>query len=212
MLTAADMQKRLLALEARVQGLEDRAAIEKLTRCYGYYLDKALWQEVLPLFTDDCRIEIGELGIYVGREGAERLYRGVLGEGPARGDERGLAPGLLFNHQLLQGVVDLDANADSASGRWRVFMQLAEFGKSAAWGEGVCNFSYRKQEGRWRICGLHFYRTFQTPFDESWITARSWVGGPHPIHAPDLPGSEHVESFPGAYVPPFHYRNPVTDR
>lgn len=206
------MRRQLLALQVRVQQLEDRAAIEKLTRCYGYYLDKALWHEVLPLFTDDCRIEIGALGTYVGQKGAARLYRGVLGQGPARGDERGLAPGLLFNHQMLQGVVDLDPNAKSASGRWRVFMQLAEFGKSAAWGEGICNFGYRKEQDRWRISSLRFYRTFQTPFEESWITARSWVGGVHPTQPPDLPGSEPAGSYPGAHVPPFHYRNPVTDR
>ena len=37
---------RVQALEARVQTAEDIEAINKLTRAYGYYLDKALWAEM----------------------------------------------------------------------------------------------------------------------------------------------------------------------
>jgi hypothetical protein len=38
---------------------------ERLQRVYGYYLDKKLWDEIVPLFTDDARVEIGGRGVDV---------------------------------------------------------------------------------------------------------------------------------------------------
>src|SRR5439155_18757693 len=116
--------------------LEDTQAFERLTRAYGYYLDKALWDEVLALFTDDCEIEISALGVYVGIKQAAVLFRDVLGKGPAMSDENGLVPGRLYNHFILQGIVEIDDGGHTASGRWRCFMQVASFGEKAFWGEG----------------------------------------------------------------------------
>ncbi|GAA5236187.1 nuclear transport factor 2 family protein [Verticiella sediminum] len=207
----ARLQARIAELERRVQTTEDTEAIKRLTRIYGYYLDKALWSEVLPLFTDDCSIEISMLGVYLGKRQAETLFRDVLGKGPAKSDERGLLWGQLYNHMLLQGVVHVAPDGRHARGRWRCFMQIATFGEKALWGEGPYEIEYRKEEdGLWRIRKLHFYRTFHTPFDEGWKTARSPVGGVRADFPPDLPPTEQYEPYPAAYIPPFHYRNPVT--
>jgi hypothetical protein len=203
--------KRVADLERRVRIGEDIEAINKLTRAYGYYLDKALWDEVIPLFTEDCSIELSALGVYVGREQAARLFRDILGAGPAKSDENGLVEGRLYNHMILQGIVHLDPGGDTASGRWRCFMQIAEFGNKALWGEGPYEIRYRKDGDIWRIHRLHFYRTYHTPFDEGWAKARSPAGtGLNKKHPPDLPPSIQYEPFPSAFVPPFHYPNPVT--
>ena len=203
--------RRLEVLEDKARRTEDIEAINKLTRAYGYYLDKALWDEVLPLFTDDCSIEISALGVYVGKRQAAVLFKEFLGKGPAMSTEEGLMPGFLYNHFILQGIVDVDDDGVNASGRWRCFMQLAQFGVRAAWGEGPYEIRYRKgDDGIWRIRKLHFYRTYHTPFEEGWAKAESPAGGMKEHLPPDHPPSVEYKPWPGAYVPRFHFSNPVS--
>lgn len=202
---------RIESLELRLRKMEDIEALKKLTRMYGYYLDKALWHHVLPLFTDNCEVEISALGVYAGREQVNTLFREVLGKGPAMSDENGLVHGRLFNHLILQGIVHVADDGRSAQGRWRAFVQVAEFGKSAVWGEGPYEIEYRKDDaGRWLIRKLHFYRTYHTPFDEGWAKAASPKGGMREAHPPSRPPSMDYEPYPAVFVPPFHYRNPIT--
>ena len=204
------LQARVQALEAKVRTAEDIEAINKLTRMYGYYLDKALWDEMLPLFTEDCWVEISALGIYKGKKQAEVLFKELLGKGPAMSDEKGLVYGRLYNHMIVQGIVHVDEDGEHASGRWRCFMQIAEFGVKAVWGEGPYEIRYRKEDGLWRISHLHFYRTYHTPFEEGWAKAKSPSGGVRTQLPPDLPPSVDYEPFPAVFIPPFHYANPVT--
>lgn len=207
----SDIQRllaRVEALERRVQVADDIEAINKLTRAYGYYLDKALWDEALGLFTDDCSVEISALGVYEGKRQTEVLFKDLLGKGPAMSNENGLVWGRLYNHLIVQGIVHVDPDGHGASGRWRCFMQIAEFGKSAVWGEGPYEIRYRKgDDGVWRIRRLHFYRTYHTPFDEGWAKARSPVGGVRAHLPPDRPPSVDYDVWPGVHVPRFHYAN-----
>jgi hypothetical protein len=140
----AVLTERLEHLERRLTETENIHQIERLTRAYGYYLDKALWDEALALFTDDCSVEISALGIYVGKKQAGVLFKDLLGKGPALSDDNGLVWGRLYNHMIVQGIVNVDDDGRGASGRWRCFMQIAEFGKSAVWGEGPYEIRYRK--------------------------------------------------------------------
>ena len=209
--TLSALMKRIVELERKVQRAEDVEAINKLTRAYGYYLDKALWDEVLPLFTEDCSIEISALGVYVGQKQAAVLFKEFLGKGPAKSNQNGLEPGYLYNHFILQGIVDVDADGVNASGRWRCFMQLAQFGVRAAWGEGPYEIRYRKgQDGIWRIHKLHFYRTYHTPFEEGWAKAKSPAGGVKEHLPPDHPPSVDYQPWPEAFIPQFHFANPVS--
>lgn len=208
--TLDSLVARIARLEARVAQAEDIEAINKLTRMYGYYLDKALWSELLPLFTEDCSIEISALGVYLGQAQAEVLFRQILGKGPAKSDDKGLLYGQLYNHLIVQGIVHLDEGGHTASGRWRCFMQIAEFGQKAVWGEGPYEIRYRKEDGVWKMSHLHFYRTYHTPFEEGWAKARSPAGGVRENFPPDRPPSVDYEPFPGFFVPPFHYANPVS--
>src|SRR5690554_2272038 len=97
--------RTLAALEARIEQLEEEVdtarsiqQIERLQRAYGYYLDKARWDEAVDLLTDDCTVEIAGRGVYRGRDRALVLFRDVLG-----GGRIGLAEGQLYNHMNLQG-------------------------------------------------------------------------------------------------------------
>ena len=209
----AALEAQLSALQKRLGVHDDTEQINKLTRIYGYYLDKALWDELLPLFTDDCEVEISALGVYLGRRQLETLFKKFLGQGPAKSGPDGLLHGQMYNHMMVQGIVHVDEDGRRAKGRWRSFMQLAEFGKYGRWGEGVETFEYEKDgAGLWRIARMHFYRTFHTPYEESWSTATSPKGGMLKDYPPDRPPTEDYDPWPGVYIPPFHYPNPVTGK
>jgi hypothetical protein len=199
--------ERIEKLEKRVQRLDDVDAISKLTRAYGYYVDKQLWDQVVDLFSDDCVIEIAGRGVYHGKKGANSLFLGSMGQG-----EVGLKPGSLFNHMILQGIVDVDPNGTTAQARWRAFVQLAQYQKIALWSEGTYENTYVKQNGTWKLSGMHFYATYYTPFDQGWAKASFPNNGPSKANPPDEPQSVNYDVFPGHYVPPFHYPNPVTGR
>jgi hypothetical protein len=201
----ATLDARLAALEARVARLDDRAAIEKLTRAYGYYVDKQLWDQVADCFSTDAVIEIAGRGVYHGRDGADRLFRQAMGGGRV-----GLRDGALFNHMILQGIVDVAPGGQTAQGRWRAFVQIAQYQAFGIWSEGTYENTYVKRDGVWQISGMHFYATYYTPYDQGWAKAALPNNGPSRDHGPDAPPSVAYDVFPGHYVPPFHYANPVT--
>ena len=203
----ADLEARLAALEARVQTQEDIEAINKLTRAYGYYVDKQLWNEVADTFSNDAVVEIAGRGVYKGRKGVEDLFQCSMG-----GGEIGLKPGGLFNHMILQGIVDVDAGGKTAKARWRAFVQIASYQKFALWSEGTYENTYVKEDGVWKIRGMHFYSTYYTPFDQGWAKFSMPNNGPSKTCPPAAPQSVQYDVFPGHYVPPFHYPNPVTGR
>lgn len=203
----AQLTARLAALEARTQKLDDQSAIEKLTRAYGYYVDKQLWNEIVPLFSDDARVEIAGRGVYRGSAGVDRLFRLSMGRGNI-----GLSKGGLFNHMILQGIVNVSDDGKTATGRWRAFVQIGQAKAFAMWSEGTYENKYVKRNGVWQISDMHFYATYYTPFDQGWAKQTMPNNGPTATAGPDEPQSVQYDVFPGHYVPPFSYPNPVSGR
>jgi hypothetical protein len=198
---------RLAALEARIERLEDRAAIENLTRAYGYYIDKKVWGEVVPLFSKDAVVEISGRGVYKGGKGVETLFRQVIGRG-----SDGLAPGELSNHMVLQGVTNVAPDGKTATGRWRAFIQIGMWQKMGLWAEGTYDVRYVKENGVWKFSMMRWYGTYFTPYDKGWAQESFGNNGPSKDFPPDAPQSVQYDSYPGHYVPPFPYPNPVTGR
>jgi hypothetical protein len=203
----AAIEARIAALEARLTREEDRAAIEKLTRAYGYYIDKKVWDEVVPLFSDRAVVEISGRGVYKGARGVSTLFRDVIGR-----SHEGLADGELSNHMVLQGIVDVAPDGRTATGRWRAFIQIGQWQKAALWAEGTYDIGYVKQDGVWKFDRMIWYGTYFTPYDKGWAQAAFGNNGPSKAFPPDAPPSVQYDAFPGHYVPPFPYPNPVTGR
>lgn len=202
------LEKQVAEQNARLQNLDDIEKINKLTRAYGYYVDKNLWDQVVDLFADDCSVEIAARGVYLGKKGADRLFRGAFG-----GGKIGLQPGRLFNHFQLQGIVDVDPGGLTADGRWRVFAQIATIGRSAVWSEGIYEDVYTKEEGVWKFKKMKFWPTYYTPFDEGWAKKNLPNNGPSKEYPPDRPPTDNAGVFPDLnMIPPFHYKNPVTGK
>jgi hypothetical protein len=203
----------LKELEARIQTIEDIEAIRKLQHAYNYYLEHWQEDEVVDLFSDspDVTVEVGETGLYKGKEGARKFfaYRNVFG---AKTDK----PTPEFLHLLfpLSGIIDVDPGNKTAKGRWYGFGCL-----SIPAGEkirpvfitGVWENEYIKENGKWKFKKLFFNTIFRTPYEDGWVKT-PYVKRPHPDNLPAPGPNTHFEPYPNANIFPYHYKNPVTDK
>jgi hypothetical protein len=202
------LEQHIATLERETQRLEDVRAIKRLQRAFGYYFDAGDWDQMADLFAADGSIEMGLDGVYVG-QARVRQYLHALGRG-----HQGLAPGELHEHLQLQPVIDLAADGRTAKGRWRDLILQGQYHERAEWGEGPYENEYVKDHGVWKVQRLHWYQTFVVPYDGGWarnkdVNGGRYVSGQLP---PDRPPSERYETWPGVYIPPFHYPNPVTGK
>jgi hypothetical protein len=202
------LEQQVAQLTDRLERAEDVSALKRLQRAYGYYLDQAQWDEMADLFADDGSIEIGLDGVYVGKERV-RQYLHTLGRGQV-----GLRRGELNEHIILQPVIDVAADGRTARGRWRAVIMAGQYRQSAVWGEGPYENEYVKQNGVWKIKALHWYQTYIVPYEGGWAHNKDVNGGIAVSRQlpPDRPPSEKYETWPSVYIPPFHYKNPVTGR
>jgi SnoaL-like domain len=203
------LDRQISRLEREVDRLEAARAVKHLQRAYGFYLDRALWNEIEPLFVEDGTIELGSDGVYVGRSRI-RQYLQRLGEGQV-----GLKWGRIAEHLQLQPVIHVSADGLSAKGRWRDFALLGEFHKNASWGEGIYENEYVKRNGVWMIKSIHLYTTFVAPYEKGWARVASstdWRTELARAFPPDRPPSRRYATFPEPFVAPFHYENPSRAR
>jgi hypothetical protein len=199
-----EVEKRLAELRTRAQLLRDHDAIENLQAAYGYYTDKMLWNEVADLFADNGSFEWGQRGVYLGKERIRRALLLFGSEGPDRGE--------LNNYMQLQPVIHVAPDGRTAKARWRGMVQLARPNESGQWGEGVYENEYVKEGGVWKISKLHFYVTAFVDYDLGFNKSANPIEGPSALFPPDRPPTEVYRSFPGVYIPPFHYPHPVTGK
>jgi hypothetical protein len=194
-------------LLAEVQQLEDENEIENLQKVFGFYIDKRHWTQAADLFADDGTLEIGGEGVYVGKERVQEYLQTIMGRGEA---EEGPLYGILNDHMQLQPVITIAADGSTAQARWHHFSQEAVYEESHHWGVGIYENSYVKEDGVWKIQGLHLYSTMRTPFDDGWAVTAQARTEPSEILPPDLPPSVDYENYPAVYTVPYHFENPVT--
>ena len=176
-----------------------------MQRAYGYYLDEALWDELVDLFTEDATVEYAREGLYRGKDRI-REYLNVLG-----GGQLGLSEGQLNEHYQLMPVITLAEDGLSAKGRWRAIILNGEFGEAAMWGEGPYENEYAKEDGVWKISKVRWYQTILVPYEGGWglnedINKGIYVSSEFP---PDEPQTDNFGSWPETFLPPFHFENPV---
>ena len=174
------LEARVAALEQRKERIEDVNAIERLQAAYGYYVDRALWDDVANLFADDGTIEIGLDGVYVGKQRV-REYLYALG-----GGRQGLVDGELSEHLQVMPVITLAPDGLTAKARWRAITLTGELGGDAFWGEGPYENEYVKDDGVWKIKTLHWYQALHVPYAGGWQTN------------PDPTGAKFVSSHAAA--------------
>jgi len=196
------LKAQVAQLARQAQASQDYIAVCNLQTAYSYYVDKAKWDEVADLFTKDATLEIGLRGVYKGQDRV-RAYMHSLPD---------LKYGSVFNHTQLQPKVDIDPDGVTARGRWRAIIQVGQLNGRAQWGEATYENVYAKEDGVWKIKKLHAYFTYYIDFYKGWDKGGDPPPGPIPGLPPDEPPTEAYKMYPDVYVPPYHYKNPVTGK
>jgi SnoaL-like domain len=205
----AELHARLDRLEIDVVRAEDIRAIKKLQRAYGYYADRGLWDDLADLFADDAVANYPSGG-FDGNASIRAMFIQNLGQG-----KPGLAEGRIYNHTILQPVVDLAPDGTTATGRWRVLGMLGRFGTSASWADSLYRFDYVKQNGHWKIKTLIAYAGSGGGYDQGWTPPKPRPPGyidTSPVrfnlaHPADRPWTDPCEADTSACVVPFPYSN-----
>ncbi len=175
-------------LRHRITLLDDAQQIENLQRIYGYYIDRALWDQAADLFAPDATIESGQQGVYVGKRRV-REFLGLSGH-------QGLSWGWMNDHMQLQPIVDVAPDGLSAHARSRELDLLGHVGGQGQWMEGVYENTFVKRHGVWMFKSLHFYPTFITDYDKGWALDAQPVPAVSKVLPPDRPPSQVYAIYP----------------
>ena len=200
----AELEQAVAAAEQEVQRLRDVDALENLSGVYGHYVDKSMHDDVADLFADEGIVEILGRGVFYGHERVREYMHNLSPSGPA--------PNRLFNHMHLQPVVHVAEDGLSANVRSRLFVMFSIHETNAQWGAGIYENEFVKEDGVWKIDYLHGYQTFYTLYEDGWAERSSGIFAPFDRLPPDGPQSVPYDPYPAAFVPPFHYPNPVSGR
>ena len=195
---------RLGALEPEVTQLTAENAVLNLQNAYGYYLDRKLWDDVADLFADDGTMEIGQSGVY---EGRESIRRGLEQFGPA-----GLRDGEINDYILMQPIVTVAHDGAAAKARGVYVGMTGMAGVSAQWREGIYENELVRDGGVWKIKTLHVYPRLVTDYALGWAADAQPVNQRSEAFPPDRPPTVAYESYPKFMIPPLHFRHPVTGR
>jgi hypothetical protein len=212
--------QRVAELEKRTQRQEDIQAVRTLQFKYGYYMDKCMFAEIVDLFSEEAELRFMG-GVFRGKAGARRLYGGSSGlNGPAYG--------MLFEHLIVQDIVDVAEDGRTAQGRFRTFMQggVHETKKDAPpqipaqfWEGGIYENEYIKEGGVWKIKLFNYRVVYQANYETGWahssvaplMVSNFNVPFPENPRGPDEVGPPPAR-WPEPVVMPFHYPHPVTGR
>lgn len=200
--TVAELEAQVRALELKLERLQSVDELDNLEAMYGFYVDQSMQDAISALFTDDATLEILGRGVFLGKD---RIYEYMRRLGAP-------TPGNLFNHMQLQPVVHVAPDGNTAQIRARLFVMFGQINRAAQWGEGVYENTFVRENGVWKYKNLHGFQTFYTNYDGGWAKHSAGMFAPFPGYPPDMPQSIPYEVYPAVFVPPFHYKNPVTTR
>jgi hypothetical protein len=88
---------------------------------------------------------------------------------------------------------------------------MGQYEAYSMWMGGVYENLYVKRDGIWQIEHDQVFNTYFVPYNVGWKEA---VPRPPPgitdTNPPDAPPTMQFEMYPTAFLPPYHYPNPVT--
>jgi outer membrane murein-binding lipoprotein Lpp len=200
----AALELAVAEAERKVERLKDFDAIENLSGAYGHYVDESMQDDIADLFAPNGIVEILGRGVYYGQDRVREYMHNL---GPVFQQ-----PGRLFNHMHLQPVIHIAQDGLTANARSRIIIMFSILDTNAQWGSGIYENEFVKQDGVWKFDYLHAYQTFYTNYEDGWAKRASAIFAPYERLPPDGPQSVPYDPYPAAFVPPFHYANPVSGR
>ncbi len=208
-----NMETRLKELEKEVSNLKDLEAIYRLQKIYGFYLEHWMYEDIIDIFSDspDTVLDL-TYGVFHGKEGVRKYFSGMLEMTQLKD----------FLHQMMQlsGVVDVNADGKTASGRWYGFgvvVMPRRNGYFQVLASGIYTCEYIKEEGKWKIFKLMWNPIYNAPnvsiarADKPQVTMsreNSLVTNPPKFDEPRKLNTQ----YPTGYIVPFHFKHPVTGK
>ncbi|HUF73885.1 MAG TPA: nuclear transport factor 2 family protein [Gammaproteobacteria bacterium] len=189
---------RLADLGYRVEQIEDIEQIERLQGIYGYYLARYQMDDLAGIFSDDGTIEIALRGVYAGKASVRRnldLY----------------PPVDLHNHMQYQPVIHLNDDGTGANMRSRALSIMGSYGQYSMWMGGIYENEFVEEDGIWKLGKDQVFNTYFVNYAEGWLDNQPRPPpGISTDNPPDAPPTVDFEMYPSAFLPPYHYVNPVT--
>ncbi|HYC23721.1 MAG TPA: nuclear transport factor 2 family protein [Candidatus Bathyarchaeia archaeon] len=132
----------LADLEARIQRIEDIAAIQQLKYKYWRCLDQKAWAELAECFSEDATVSYGSGKYHF--SGRDRIMKFLS-------ESLGVDSGSIGIHHGHHPEIEL-RSATTARGRWALYNYLINTKQNRGVREGAFyEDEYVKQDGVWRI-------------------------------------------------------------
>ena len=167
-------------------------AAENLTSAYGYYLDEFMWDETADLFARDGRRRFSSIS---DDDGRERIRESIKKRYPGK-----KTTDYLTVHQLVQPVVHVSSDGQTAQIRARLFQLAGASGGNGLWLAGIYECSTGLEDGVWKFKTMSLDYTWTADYKSGWARVSEKSKGI--VATP----------FPKIVDLPFHYNNPVTGR
>jgi hypothetical protein len=214
---AGSFQKKLVALEKRLQQVEDIQAIQRLQYAYNYYVEHMMKQEIIDCFADSPHVLLDWIeGKWKGKEGVRKYFNVSQ------------VPPIEFRHQLMPiaGLITVAPDGLTAKGRWYAFggimMPLPETGGTTtrSFISGIYEICYIKEDGIWKMLTIGWVIPYGVRINDGWILPED-IAGPllagkpipgAPQITPDIPMDKNDLRYVTGYIFPFHFVHPVTGK
>lgn len=219
-----NLRQEVAALAGRLTRLEAEAAIRRLHHAYGFFMDYCWYDEVIDLFAADGEA-VFLSGVYKGHASLARLYKTFLGQAYT-GGQRGPIHGFLADHFLMQDVITLAADGQSAKMRGRALLVLGSHDSRTnrpphlpdqVYEAGLYENSYVLEQGVWKIQRLEYALQWQALYDKGWAHTATDLPPAVPLFPESPIGPDYLiettrNVWPERSAFEFHYRHPVTGK
>lgn len=219
-----NLRQEVAALAGRLARLEAEAAIRRLHHAYGFFMDYCWYDEVIDLFASDGEA-VFLSGVYKGHASLARLYKTFLGQAYT-GGERGPVHGFLADHLLMQDVITLAPDGQSARMRGRALLVLGSHESRTnrppqlpdqVYEAGLYENSYVLEQGVWKIQRLEYALQWQALYDKGWAHTATDLPPAVPLFpespiGPDFLIETTRKVWPERSAFEFHFRHPVTGK
>lgn len=175
--TLEELQQEIAALKKQVAKQNDIDEIQKVMSAYEYLHYPITFPEKLQLFAldmPDVSMDVGDSGVFVGREGVETVFLKILGS--AR-----FAKDAFFFHCVASPYIEVAEDGQTAKA---VFMSIgletyyADHSHTPVpgkekmapyWSVGKYSADFIKRDGVWKIWHLKWWRDIRCDYFKGWV-------------------------------------------
>ena len=153
-MAATNLEQRLQELEAKVQELEDRSAIQTLRFHFHECVNEKRPDQMAELFSSDAELDYAHLGQVTGREKIVRFF------------QKGLSELVPFVKQYLHNH-DVTVQGNTATGL--SYLEATPVHKNESYVVAArFDDEYVKESGRWYFKKVKLTPYFMVPLKEGW--------------------------------------------